>query len=40
LRLKDKENLMDEVVDYFKERGAEVQKIQQAMTCSKVKAII
>jgi ACT domain-containing protein len=40
LRLKDKENLMDEVVDYLKEKGAEVKTIQQAMTCKKVKAII
>ena len=40
LKLKDKENLTDEVIDYLKERGCQAQTIQEAIKNPKLKAII
>jgi hypothetical protein len=40
LRLKDSQNLADEVVDYIKERGSNAKTIQEAIKDDKVKKII
>ena len=40
LKLKDKENLADEMIEFIRERGSEAQTIEDALKCPKLKAII
>ena len=40
LKMKDKDNIVEEVVEFIKERGSEAQTIEDALKCPKLKAII